>query len=241
MFLSTIRPPGRSKISNIAAAVTAVTIIVGAGYFGAMSGKKTTTPDTAPTAESAVAKVEPTPPVATSVAQNDPAPPPAAPAEPPPPPRTPEPVAETAPAPLHDTPREAPAAKKPTADEEAPRPRKTRTTRPASDDDTAAPETRSPDSNETAAKPTIDQGALRAAFAEGETKAKSCLGASSPSGTARISVTFATSGEAVGATVSGSPFQGTLEGQCMAAKFRSLRVPAFSGNEVIVRKSIKFL
>jgi hypothetical protein len=98
-----------------------------------------------------------------------------------------------------------------------------------------------PDSNETpAARPTIDQGSLRAAFAEGEAKARACLGATSPSGTARFSVTFAPTGEAVGAVVVGAPFANTLEGQCMAAKFRTLHVPPFTGGEVIVRKSIAF-
>jgi len=45
----------------------------------------------------------------------------------------------------------------------------------------------------------------------------------------------------VGALVSGAPFANTLEGQCMAAKFRTLHVPPFTGAEVIVRKSISFL
>jgi hypothetical protein len=99
-----------------------------------------------------------------------------------------------------------------------------------------------PDPNEApAVRPTIDQPALRAAFAEGEAKAKACLGVTSPTGSARISVTFAPSGEAVGAIVSGAPFANTLEGQCMAGKFRTLHVPPFTGPEVIVRKSISFL
>jgi hypothetical protein len=244
MFLSTIRPPGRSKFSNTAAAITALVIIVGAGYFGAMSGKKTTTPDTAPPAESTVAKVEPTPPIATTVAHRDPAPAPSPTVEPPPPVRTREPAVE-APPPVRDTPRESPTARRPASDEDAPRPKKTRAPRPTADDEgggSTPPETRLPDPNDSpAVKPTVDQGALRAAFAEGEAKAKACLGATSPSGAARISVTFAPSGEAVASNVSGAPFQGTLEGQCMAAKFRTLHVPPFSGNEVIVRKSINFL
>ena len=146
---------------------------------------------------------------------------------------------------------ESPRPRRTTSDEESrsraandnPRPSRTHAPRPTDEESggtTAPPETKLPDSNDAPARPTIDQGALRAAFAEGEAKARACLGASSPTGTARFSVTFAPSGEAVGAVVSGSPFANTLEGQCMAGKFRTLHVPPFTGGEVIVRKSINF-
>jgi hypothetical protein len=262
-FRASQRPSERAKFSNFAAGVVALLVVGGAGYLGAMSGKsKATTPDPVPSDESAIAKVEP-PPVATTPTHHDPSPAPSPVVEAPPPSRArevepPAPPSRTreveAPPAPRETVRESPPPRRTTSDEEsarprpsseAPRPARNRVPRPTTDEEgggTAAPETRLPDPSEApAARPTIDQGALRAAFAEGEVKAKACLGATSPTGSARISVTFAPSGEAVGAIVSGAPFANTLEGQCMAAKFRTLHVPPFTGGEVIVRKSISFL
>ncbi|MET0595795.1 MAG: hypothetical protein ABW133_24060, partial [Polyangiaceae bacterium] len=217
----------------------ALIVVGGAGYLGAVSGKpKATTPEPAPSAETTAAKVDPPPaPLPTASAHQDPAPPPA-----------PAPVETTPPARTHEVPAEpAPTAREPvreprrtTTDEEQPVKPRTKK-KPTTDEESGGgpPETRLPEPAE--AKPTIDQGALRAAFAEGEAKAKSCLGATSPSGTARISVTFVPSGEVAGAIVSGSPFANTIEGACMATKFKTLHLPPFSGPEVIVRKSISFL
>ena len=244
VFRSVRAPNQRSKTTTIAAAVGALVIIAAAGYLGAMSGKRIeATPVAVPSEPSAVAKVETPPP---------PAPPPAVEAPAPPPTRAaaPEPSAPPPPPPPREVVRESPPPRRTTTEEDTPRPRestrtKSRTPRPPADEEGAgngSPETRLPDSTEApAARATIDQAALRAAFAEGEAKAKSCLGSTSPTGVARISVTFAPTGEAVGAVVSGSPFANTLEGQCMAAKFRTLQVPPFAGAEVIVRKSISFL
>jgi hypothetical protein len=239
----------RSKMTNIAAAVFAFVVIAGAGYLGAMSGRRIeATGEAVPSETSKVAKVEtPAPPEATAGQYHDPrAAPPVVEAPAPSPAREvlqPEPP----PPPPREVIREAPPPRRTTTEEDTPRPRestrpKSRTPRPPSDEEGAgngAPETRLPEPAEPRAS--VDQSALRAAFAEGEAKAKSCLGATSPTGVARISVTFAPSGEAVGAVVSGSPFANTLEGQCMAAKFRTLHVPPFTGPEVIVRKSISFL
>jgi hypothetical protein len=57
------------------------------------------------------------------------------------------------------------------------------------------------------------------------------------SGSGRVVVTFATSGAAQSAVVSGAPFEGTPTGACVASKFRGARVPAFSGAPVAVSKS----
>jgi hypothetical protein len=250
----------RSKVTNFAGGIVALLVVSAAGYFGAMSGRvNAPPPEAVPTAETAIAKVDPLAPVPTAVTRRDPppsveAPPPArareVPAEPPPPPR--DTVRESPPP--RDAVRESPPPRRTASDDEpartrpsseTPRPTRNRAPRPPPDEETSgstAPETRLPDSNDApAARGGIDQGALRAAFAEGEAKARSCLGASSPTGTARISVTFVPSGEAAGAIVMGAPFANTIEGQCMAAKFRTLHVPPFTGPEVIVRKSINFL
>jgi hypothetical protein len=250
-------------VTNFAAGIAALIVVAGAGYLGAMSGRPQATTTGSPPAETTtVAKVDPPPPPTATAAPPpapSPAPTPTATAEPP---RArevaPEPRRATsdeeAPRPRRTTSdEETPRPRRTTSDEEAPRPRatgdnprpsRTHAPKPAGDEESGGntpPETRLPDSNEPPPqRPTIDQGALRAAFAEGEAKARACLGAASPSGTARFSVTFAPSGEAVAAIVSGAPFANTLEGQCMAGKFRTLHVPPFTGGEVIVRKSINF-
>jgi predicted Zn finger-like uncharacterized protein len=82
-------------------------------------------------------------------------------------------------------------------------------------------------------------------FNMGEAKAR--LGAAAGSvqsckkgdvtGTGRIVVVFAPSGAVQSATVSGPPFQGTPTGNCVAAKFHAVRVPAFSGSPFSVSKS----
>jgi hypothetical protein len=254
MFRASQRPSERPKATNFAAGIAALVVVAAAGYLGAMSGMpKSTAPDPLPPEQSAVAKVEPPPPAATEAPHHDP--PPAPPAvETPPAPRAREPAPEPL-APPREVVREPPAPRRTTSDEEPPPPRtrvssetprttRGHTPRPPTDEEgagTAPPETRLPDSNDApAARPTIDQSALRAAFAEGEAKAKACLGTTSPTGTARFSVTFAPTGEVVGAVISGAPFANTIEGQCMVGKFRTLHVPPFTGGEVIVRKSITF-
>jgi len=57
-----------------------------------------------------------------------------------------------------------------------------------------------------------------------------------PTGTARVTVTFAPSGEVTGASVGGA-LANSVEGSCIAAKFRALHVPPFVGADVVVRKS----
>jgi hypothetical protein len=82
-------------------------------------------------------------------------------------------------------------------------------------------------------------------FNMGEAKAKLGSIASSvqsckrgdATGTGRVVVTFAPSGAAQSATVSGPPFEGTPTGSCVASRFRSARVPAFSGSPFSVSKS----
>lgn len=54
-----------------------------------------------------------------------------------------------------------------------------------------------------------------------------------------VTVTFSSSGRATTANVAGEPFAGTATGGCIAATLRRARVPAFSGDFVTVKKSIK--
>lgn len=68
--------------------------------------------------------------------------------------------------------------------------------------------------------------------------AAGCKAPGDPSGVARVSVTFAPSGKATRAVVNGAPFGGTATGSCVAAAFRNISVPAFSGDPVTVSKSV---
>lgn len=68
--------------------------------------------------------------------------------------------------------------------------------------------------------------------------ASACRKEGDPSGTARVVVTFAPSGRATSATLSGPPFSGTETGSCIASRFRGARVPAFAGDYVTVTKTV---
>ncbi len=65
-----------------------------------------------------------------------------------------------------------------------------------------------------------------------------CRKPGDPSGEARISITFSSSGKVTRATVSGPPFSGTATGSCIAEQFRRAEVPAFSGKRVTVNKTV---
>lgn len=57
------------------------------------------------------------------------------------------------------------------------------------------------------------------------------------SGTGHVTVTFATDGSVTGAVVDSGPFTGTLEGACVATRFRGARVTPFAGPPVRVGRS----
>ncbi len=86
--------------------------------------------------------------------------------------------------------------------------------------------------------PEFNKGAATAALNGAAGSASGCKAAGDPSGVARVSVTFAPSGRATRAIVNGSPFAGTSTGSCVAAAFRSLSVPPFTGDPVTVSKSV---
>ena len=91
---------------------------------------------------------------------------------------------------------------------------------------------------EVALAPRFNKSAAAAALASAAAQASGCRKAGDPSGTARVVVTFAPSGRATSAVVTGKPFQGTATGGCIAVTMRSARVPAFSGERVTVGKTI---
>ncbi len=84
----------------------------------------------------------------------------------------------------------------------------------------------------------FDKSAAVTALSVAEGQASVCRKAGDPSGTARVVVTFAPSGRVTSATVSGPPFAGTSTGGCIASRFRSARVPVFTGSHVTVSKTV---
>jgi predicted Zn finger-like uncharacterized protein len=85
--------------------------------------------------------------------------------------------------------------------------------------------------------PAFDRAAAISALSAAASSAQSCKRADGPTGSGRIAVTFAPSGNATTANVEGPPFAGTPVGGCVAARFRGTRVPAFGGASVTVRKT----
>ena len=68
--------------------------------------------------------------------------------------------------------------------------------------------------------------------------ARGCKKPDGPTGTAKVKVTFAPSGNVTSSVVQGAPFAGTPVGGCIAAAFRSAKVPPFEGSPVPVTKSV---
>lgn len=91
---------------------------------------------------------------------------------------------------------------------------------------------------EAEALPEFDSGAAKVALSIAEAHAAGCRGVGDPSGTARVVVTFAPSGRATQATISGPPFVGTPAGSCIASKFRTLAVRPFQGEHVTVTRTV---
>jgi hypothetical protein len=84
----------------------------------------------------------------------------------------------------------------------------------------------------------FDRAAARMALATAAGAAKGCKQADDPSGVAKVSITFSTSGRVASARVTGAPFQGTRVGACIALSFRSAQVPPFGGDPVAVSKDV---
>jgi predicted Zn finger-like uncharacterized protein len=84
--------------------------------------------------------------------------------------------------------------------------------------------------------PAFDKGAAVAALGAAAANAASCKNPDGPTGTGKVSVTFAPSGRATATNVVGA-LAGTEVGGCVARLFRAARVPAFAGDPVTVSKS----
>lgn len=86
--------------------------------------------------------------------------------------------------------------------------------------------------------PLFNQAAASTSFAEASALAQSCRLSGDPAGRATVVVTFANSGRVTRALVTGLHFAGTSMGGCIAGRFRSATVPAFSGDPVTVTRQV---
>jgi hypothetical protein len=84
----------------------------------------------------------------------------------------------------------------------------------------------------------FDKGAAKAALAAAASMAAACKQPDDPSGGARVSVTFSPSGRVTTAKLVSGAFMGTPTGSCIARAFRTISVPAFSGDPVTVTKEV---
>lgn len=135
----------------------------------------------------------------------------------------------------------APAAK----DKDRERPREPEDSAPSEPKAEPSAEPAAAASNEAAAEeeasktedlPEFDRSAAAEALGQAAASAATCKAADGPTGRGRATVTFANSGRATNANVTGT-FAGTTVGGCVAELFRQARVPAFSGPPVKVAKS----
>lgn len=80
--------------------------------------------------------------------------------------------------------------------------------------------------------------AAATALREATALASACRKTGDPTGITKVVVTFAPSGRVTRAAITGAPFAGTQTGGCIASRFRTARVPAFSGEHVTVSKTV---
>jgi hypothetical protein len=84
----------------------------------------------------------------------------------------------------------------------------------------------------------FDNAAAQSALSSAAGAARACRKDDGPTGSARVKVTFAPSGNVSAANVEGPPFAGTPVGGCIAAAFRSAHVPPFDGAPRTVTKTV---
>lgn len=83
----------------------------------------------------------------------------------------------------------------------------------------------------------FSRSAATSALGAAAGSARSCKKPDGPTGTGKVKVTFAPSGNVTSAQVQGAPFAGTSVGGCVAGVFRGAHVPPFDGSPVTVTKS----
>ena len=71
-------------------------------------------------------------------------------------------------------------------------------------------------------------------------RATSCRPAGAATGNARVAVTFANSGRVADTSLEGPLFAGTPIGECIVAKFQSVRIAPYTGSSMTVHRTILF-
>lgn len=89
----------------------------------------------------------------------------------------------------------------------------------------------------TASPPPFDRGA--AVDAIKAVDVAGCGRPGGPKGPGRVVIVFAIDGAATAARVDGSPYEGTAVGDCVAEKFRGVRIPAFDGGAIAVNAGFR--
>jgi hypothetical protein len=85
--------------------------------------------------------------------------------------------------------------------------------------------------------PAFNKGAAVSALTSASSAASGCKRPGGPTGSGKVTVTFAPNGRVTSASVSGGSYGGTSVGGCVASVFRRAKIPAFGGNAVTVSKS----
>jgi predicted Zn finger-like uncharacterized protein len=134
--------------------------------------------------------------------------------------------AGTAAAPRTTTPRDSGAAATPRDTASASTPRETETS--------ATPAAGEP--KPAAGGAEFDTASAKTALTAAANNASSCKEAGGPTGSGKVSITFAPSGRPTSVAVTGD-LAGTTVGSCVAKLFRAARVPPFSGDPVSVSKA----
>jgi len=86
----------------------------------------------------------------------------------------------------------------------------------------------------------FNKDAARQALDDAGQRASTCRTVDAPGGVARVAVTFAPTGTVTAAVVESGPLVGTSAGSCVASKFRTAKVPVFTGDPITVHKSFSF-
>jgi hypothetical protein len=86
----------------------------------------------------------------------------------------------------------------------------------------------------------FNRDAAQSALEDAAALAATCRQEDTPSGAVRVAVTFVATGKVTQALVESGPVRGTPTGSCVASKFRTAQIPAFSGARVTVHKTLSF-
>jgi len=86
----------------------------------------------------------------------------------------------------------------------------------------------------------FDQAAAMQALRQAGDAARSCRSGDTPSGSVRVSVTFARTGRVAQASIEDAALAATPQGSCILGRFRSIEVPPFRGSPMTVRKTLNF-